>query len=288
MLASLLILLAMPILDLGRFRGVAHRPVSRFVLVTLAVSLIILLQLGSLHVEAPFVTLGQIVSVYYFAWFILLLPVASLADNTFGELLTVHNDRALKNALSQVNIGRKVTVAKVVSRRSFSSSTKSANVVELRTGSLGQGHPFHLVDSSPWPLSTSVMLGVVAASLILTFYGAANAPIMLLTSTILLVINMTLWFTDIISEGSLNGDHSIAVVKMLTNGMILFIITEVMFFFFVFWGYLHSSLSPAVELGSLWPPVGIEPLNAAAIPTLNTVLLLSSGHFHILCKAHMF
>ncbi|RYE15396.1 MAG: hypothetical protein EOP34_03390 [Rickettsiales bacterium] len=67
MLASLLILLAMPILDLGRFRGVQHRPVTRFILVTLAVSFVILLQLGALHVEAPFVTLGQITSVYYFA-----------------------------------------------------------------------------------------------------------------------------------------------------------------------------------------------------------------------------
>ncbi|RYE15401.1 MAG: hypothetical protein EOP34_03395 [Rickettsiales bacterium] len=37
-----------------------------------------------------------------------------------------------------------------------------------------------------------------------------------------------------ISEGSLNGDHTMSVVKMLTNGMVLFIITEVMFFFFVF------------------------------------------------------
>jgi ubiquinol-cytochrome c reductase cytochrome b subunit len=67
MLASLLILLAMPILDLGRFRGVQHRPVTRFILVTLAVSFVILLQLGALHVEAPFVTLGQITSVFYFA-----------------------------------------------------------------------------------------------------------------------------------------------------------------------------------------------------------------------------
>jgi quinol-cytochrome oxidoreductase complex cytochrome b subunit len=52
MLASLLILLAMPVLDLGRFRGVQHRPVSKFILVTLAVSFFILLQIGSLHVEA--------------------------------------------------------------------------------------------------------------------------------------------------------------------------------------------------------------------------------------------
>lgn len=273
MLSSLLILLAMPILDLGRFRGVQHRPVTRFILVTLAVSFIILLQLGSLHVEAPFVILGQITSVYYFAWFLFLLPLAALIDNTFGD-----------TSMTLKNVSLNITKTK---ERSFSTSSTSPSISlrrlkikgtwTIRIGDLGQGHPFHLVDSSPWPLSTSIILGTLAASLILTLYGATNSSLLLLLCTIILVINAFLWFTDIIAEGSLNGDHTTAVVKMLTNGMVLFIITELMLFFAVFWGYLHSSLSPAIELGSLWPPVGIEPLNAAAIPTLNTILLLSSG-----------
>jgi cytochrome c oxidase subunit 3 len=88
---------------------------------------------------------------------------------------------------------------------------------------------------------------------------------------------MSLWFSDVVSEGSLNGDHTTVVMKGLILGMSLFILTEIVFFSFIFWGYLHSSLSPAVDLGSLWPPLGIDPLEAKAIPTLNTALLLSSG-----------
>jgi cytochrome c oxidase subunit 3 len=33
---------------------------------------------------------------------------------------------------------------------------------------------------------------------------------------------------------------------------------EVMFFLSFFWGFFHFSLVPAVELGGVWPPDGID------------------------------
>jgi len=50
-----------------------------------------------------------------------------------------------------------------------------------------------------------------------------------------------------------------------------------MFFVSFFWSYFDSSLSPAIEVGIIWPPVGIIPLDAYSIPLLNTIILLSSG-----------
>ena len=50
-----------------------------------------------------------------------------------------------------------------------------------------------------------------------------------------------------------------------------------MFFLAFFWAFFNASLAPSIELGSVWPPQGIEALNPWEVPFLNTLLLLSSG-----------
>ena len=80
-----------------------------------------------------------------------------------------------------------------------------------------------------------------------------------------------------VRESTFLGFHTRRVQFGLRLGMVLFIFSEVFFFFSFFWAYLHRSLSPAVEIGSLWPPVGISCLDPFTIPLLNTFLLLSSG-----------
>lgn len=60
-------------------------------------------------------------------------------------------------------------------------------------------------------------------------------------------------------------------------GFVLFIVSEVMFFFGFFWAFFHSSVAPSIFIGGIWPPKGIEPFDPWTIPLANTLILLLSG-----------
>jgi len=88
---------------------------------------------------------------------------------------------------------------------------------------------------------------------------------------------MAICWRDVIRESTFEGKHTTYVQKGLRIGMILFIISEIMFFVAFFWGFFHSSLAPTIAIGCVWPPIGIEPISAFGLPLLNTLLLLTSG-----------
>jgi len=41
--------------------------------------------------------------------------------------------------------------------------------------------------------------------------------------------------------------------------------------------FFAASLAPTIEIGSIWPPKGIDVFNALEVPLLNTLILLCSG-----------
>nr|YP_008238985.1 cytochrome c oxidase subunit III [Palinurellus wieneckii]AGN95856.1 cytochrome c oxidase subunit III [Palinurellus wieneckii] len=142
--------------------------------------------------------------------------------------------------------------------------------------SLSHGfHPYHLVNASPWPLTGSISAMMLTTGLVKWFHEF-NINLLML-GVIATLLTMIQWWRDVTREATYQGLHTVAVSKGLRWGMILFILSEVLFFFSFFWAFFHSSLAPAVEIGISWPPAGIKPFNPFQIPLLNTTILLSSG-----------
>lgn len=136
-------------------------------------------------------------------------------------------------------------------------------------------HPFHLVDYSPWPL-TGAIGAITTVSGIIKWFHQYDTSLFFL-GNVITILTVYQWWRDVSREGTYQGLHTYAVTIGLRWGIILFILSEILFFVRFFWAFFHRSLSPAIELGASWPPAGIISFNPFQIPLLNTAILLASG-----------
>lgn len=137
--------------------------------------------------------------------------------------------------------------------------------------------PYHLVEPSPWPIYTTFSLFGLLFNLVMSMNFICQWHWIILINIITLIYACLLWGKDIIAEATYLGHHTIKVRNGLYLGYIIFLFTELLVFIGVFWAYFHSALSPNIELGEMWPPIGISAIQATDLPLLNTLILLSSG-----------
>jgi len=140
-----------------------------------------------------------------------------------------------------------------------------------------QMHPFHRVDPSPWPLTASTAAIIMTTGTVRQFHGYIGGSYIIKTGRFRIRYTIGLWWRDVIREGTLEGQHTTRVQLGRRIGMLLFIVSEVMFFVAFFWAFFWAALAPTPEIGSVWPPRGIDVLNAWEVPLRNTIILLASG-----------
>jgi heme/copper-type cytochrome/quinol oxidase subunit 3 len=138
-------------------------------------------------------------------------------------------------------------------------------------------HPFHVVKPSVLPLLTSFAIMSLMLALVAYFHFYKVAFCWILNSLFALALVLGAWWYEVVMERTYEGKHTKAVQQGLRIGMVIFILSEVSFFASFFWAFFHSRLSPAIQIGGVWPPRYLETLSPWGLPLFNTLLLLTSG-----------
>ncbi len=144
-----------------------------------------------------------------------------------------------------------------------------------------KNHDYHILQPSLWPFLGAIGAFTMLFGAVIFFKNHSN-PWMLLIGVAIVLYTMFVWWRDVVSEAQ-SGDHTPVVVIGLRFGMMMFIISEVMFFSAWFWTFFKHAMYPMGQIeGTVvapgqWPPAGIEVFDPWHLPLINTLILLCSG-----------
>ncbi len=86
MFGALLSIMLLPVGDLGRSKGLQFRVLGKLVFYIFVFNFLTLFVLGAKHVESPFIEFGQISTFIYFSYFLFIVPIISIIENTLVDL----------------------------------------------------------------------------------------------------------------------------------------------------------------------------------------------------------
>ena len=130
-------------------------------------------------------------------------------------------------------------------------------------------HPFFLLNIRPWPLLIRFNAFSILFSFILFIkFSLLNCFVFRIFNT---TISCFLWWILYRGEFNLEGKTSMNLEQGLKFSIILFISSEIFFFFSFFWSYFHFFLSPTIETGLIWPPYRVVIFNCLNAPHFLTL-----------------
>lgn len=138
-----------------------------------------------------------------------------------------------------------------------------------------KNHHHFLLNRNPWALFVSFCSFNLAFSLLIFFKFSESFP--LFTRLLNISFLSLTWWVFYSKEFVLEGKESFNLEEGVKFSIILFISSEVFFFFSFFWSYFHFFLSPMFEIRMQWPPFSVEIFDFSEVPLINTLTLIASG-----------
>ncbi len=157
---------------------------------------------------------------------------------------------------------------------------------------------YFVPEDSRWPVFGVPGMVLLAAGFSIYLNGGSSGMPMMIVGAIITLIMTVMWFRDVIIE-DVTGKYNAQVDMSYRQGMAWFIFSEVMFFAAFFGALFYarvfsipwlSGADPATSqflwdsVSLAWPTAGpgfldldYTPMGAWALPTINTMILLTSG-----------
>jgi len=138
-----------------------------------------------------------------------------------------------------------------------------------------KNHDYHILPPSIWPFIGSVSAFLMLFGFVLWMHG--SGPWLGLMGLAGVLYTMFAWWAEVVAE-SRGGDHTPVVRIGLRYGVIMFIMSEVMFFAAWFWSFFKHAMYPMeTYAGTAYIKPEIIPVDAWHLPLMNTLILLLSG-----------
>jgi cytochrome c oxidase subunit 3 len=138
-----------------------------------------------------------------------------------------------------------------------------------------KNHDYHILPPSIWPFFGAVSAFVMLFGAVLWMHG--SGPWMGLIGFAGVLYTMYAWWAEVVAESRV-GDHTPVVRIGLRYGVIMFIMSEVMFFAAWFWSFFKHAMYPMETYeGTTYIKPEMYVVDAWHLPFMNTLILLLSG-----------